>query len=113
LTNGNPNGTWSLYVQDFASGDSGSIVSWSVRIVTTGAVVPSIGISVSGSNYVISGTNGTPGSTNILLTATNIALPVSNWTPLATNLFDSNGSFVFTNSALPWVPQRFYTLLLP
>lgn len=111
LKTGNPNGTWSLYVQDFYDLDSGSIGSWSVRIVTT--ISPSIAINVSGTDLVISGTNGMPGSTNFILTATNLALPLSNWTRLATNLFDSTGSFAFTNTPSPASPQRFYLLQVP
>jgi hypothetical protein len=115
LKTGNPNGTWSLYVQDFVDGDLGSIGSWSVRIETTNVttVLPRVAINVSGANFVISGTNGVPGSTNIILTSTNVALPLSNWTRLATNLFDSNGSFTFTNPPSPATPQSFYLLQLP
>ncbi len=115
LTNGNPNGTWSLYVQDFVDGDSGSIGSWSIRIETTNVttILPSVAINVLGANLVISGTNGVPGSTNYILTATNLALPLSNWTRLATNLFDSNGNFAFTNTPSPAIPQSFYLLQLP
>lgn len=34
LGSGNPNGTWSLYLVDDASGDSGSLASWCVEIPT-------------------------------------------------------------------------------
>lgn len=37
----NPNGTWSLYVMDDASGDGGSITSWSIELTTT-SVTPTV-----------------------------------------------------------------------
>ncbi len=37
----NPNGNWSLYVMDDASGDGGSITSWSIELTTT-SVTPTI-----------------------------------------------------------------------
>jgi hypothetical protein len=41
--------------------------------------------------------------------STNVALPLSQWTPLATNTFNS-GSFSVTNTVNPGVPQSFYIL---
>jgi len=115
LKTGSPNGTWSLYVQDFSDVDAGSIGGWGLRIETTNliTILPSVAIKVSGTDLVISGTNGVPGSTNYVLTATNIALPLSNWTRLSTNVFDSNGIFAFTNAFSPAIPQSFYLLQLP
>jgi subtilisin-like proprotein convertase family protein len=37
FANLDPNGTWSLYVVDDASGDGGSITSWSIELTTTSA----------------------------------------------------------------------------
>ncbi|MBI1761535.1 MAG: choice-of-anchor J domain-containing protein [Acidobacteria bacterium] len=37
----NPNGTWNLFVMDDASGDGGSITSWSIEFTTT-SVVPTV-----------------------------------------------------------------------
>ena len=70
-------------------------------------------LSLSGGSLVLRGTNGAPNWTYYLLGSTNLGLPLSNWTPLTTNLFDSLGNFVLTNSINPSVPQRFYTIAVP
>jgi autotransporter-associated beta strand protein len=74
---------------------------------------PTIGtISISGSNVILRGTNGVPYSSYYVLMSTNVALPRLQWTPIATNQFDSLGSFAWTN-AIGNGPQNFYRLQLP
>jgi autotransporter-associated beta strand protein len=68
------------------------------------------GFSLSGTNLVFSGTNGWANGTYELLTSTNVALALTNWTAIATNTFDSNGQFNFTNGINPGAPQQFYIL---
>jgi autotransporter-associated beta strand protein len=70
-------------------------------------------ISISGDGLVISGTNGVADANYYLVTSTNVATPLSNWTRLLTNQFDSNGNFIFTNGLATNSPQGFYRLLLP
>ncbi|MGN6556045.1 MAG: beta strand repeat-containing protein, partial [Verrucomicrobiota bacterium] len=65
-----------------------------------------------GGQLVFSGANGQPGATFRLLSSTNLTLPLSDWTPLATNQFDSQGNFVYTNTLSPAQPQQFYRLIL-
>ncbi len=48
-----------------------------------------------------------------ILGTTNAALPLDLWTRLATNHFDSNGNFSFTNSINPSSPREFYLIQLP
>jgi hypothetical protein len=48
-----------------------------------------------------------------VLASTNLALPRTSWTRIATNAFDVNGHFAFTNSLTPPLPQRFYQIQLP
>jgi autotransporter-associated beta strand protein len=56
----------------------------------------------SGSSLSIQGTNGTAGHQFVLLTSTNIAMPVTNWIPVLTNNFDTNGDFnVSVNATNP------------
>ena len=69
-------------------------------------------LSVNGSSFILSGSGGVPNSTNYILVSTNLASPLTNWTPLFTNQFDSAGNFNFTNSINPSVPQLFYRLLM-
>jgi hypothetical protein len=70
-------------------------------------------ISVIGTNLVMRGSNGIPSSPYYVLASTNVAAPVPSWTRIATNAFDGNGNFVFTNSLSPLIPRRFYLLSLP
>jgi autotransporter-associated beta strand protein len=68
---------------------------------------------VGGTNLVMSGSNGTALHTYYVLASTNVTLPVSNWTSIATNTFDNNGNFSFTNAINPAIPQRFFRIAVP
>lgn len=68
---------------------------------------------LAGANLLLAGTNGVPGGTYYVLSSTTVTLPAANWTRVATNQFAADGSFVFTNSVNPGVPQRFYRLQSP
>ncbi|HTB82127.1 MAG TPA: fibronectin type III domain-containing protein [Candidatus Sulfotelmatobacter sp.] len=74
---------------------------------------PVIGNAVlSGTNLVISGSGGVTNGTYFVLATTNLALPVTNWTVVATGIFDGSGNFTFTN-AVGNAMQNFYLLKLP
>ncbi len=65
-----------------------------------------------GSNgFVMNGTGGLTNGTYYVLSSTNISMPLNLWTPIATNQFDANGNFNFTNAIN--TPQKFYILQLP
>lgn len=82
-----------------------------LRVTTT--TPPDItGIIVEGGSVILSGTNGTASGHYIVLSTTNVALPLSEWQPLATNQFDANGAFNWTNSIVPGVKSEFYRLQL-
>jgi autotransporter-associated beta strand protein len=69
-----------------------------------------ISVTLSGTNLVIHGTNNNVPNTNfhyVVLTSTNIALPLTNWTPVVTNLFNQGGTFDYTNPVVPGKPQQF------
>jgi hypothetical protein len=70
------------------------------------------GVVQSGSNLTFDGICGLTNSNYYVLSATNLALPLTNWTTVATNSFDSNGNFVFTNPIGP-ASQNFFILKLP
>jgi hypothetical protein len=46
---------------------------------------------------VFSGTNGPAGAQYRILTSTNLSLPLTDWTPVATNVFAPDGSYSYTN----------------
>jgi len=71
---------------------------------------PISSIVASGNNFIFNGSNGIAGKTFYLLEATNVALPTVQWQRVATNSFDGNGNFNFTNSANLNAPQQFYML---
>ena len=65
-----------------------------------------------GNNFTFSGGNGIPGWAYSVLASTNLALPVSQWPVVATNLFDADGNFSFTNGPGLNAPRQFYLLKL-
>jgi uncharacterized repeat protein (TIGR03803 family) len=69
-------------------------------------------VSLSGTNLVLNGINGVSGTTNYLLMGTNLAQPLSQWTPVATNVLGASGNFTITatNAVDPKAPGRFYIL---
>lgn len=71
------------------------------------------GITVAGGNVVLVGSNGVASAPYYVLASTNVATPVINWTPIATNNFNADGSFLFTNGVNPSTPRQFYLLELP
>jgi fibronectin-binding autotransporter adhesin len=80
------------------------------------AVQPVPGITnvvILGTNIVFRGTNGSLGGNYYVLASTNVTLPLSNWTRIATNAFESNGNFSSTNGMDPAKPELFYILQLP
>jgi fibronectin-binding autotransporter adhesin len=91
-----------------------SALTTSGTLEVANAALPRIGSVVhQGSSLVISGTNGTANATYYVLGSTNVTLPVAEWTRIATNTFTGTGSFNYTNSLSPSVPQYFYQILVP
>ena len=70
-------------------------------------------ISATANGLVMSGSGGTTNGTYYVLVSTNVALPPNQWMPVATNLFDGSGNFIFTNAMVPNSPQAFYLLQIP
>jgi len=86
--------------------------SGTIKVVST-APPKFSSIVIAGGNVVFSGSNGVPSSPYYVLASTNLALPRASWTSIATNTFDLNGYFAFTNSLTPPLPQRFYQIQIP
>jgi len=74
-------------------------------VITTTAMVST--------NLIFTGTGGIATSNYYVLTSTNLALPVTSWTRLNTNVFDSSGRFAFTNAVVATNRNRFYLLQMP
>jgi hypothetical protein len=70
-------------------------------------------ISVTGSSISLGGSGGPALHDYYILTSTNVVLPLTSWTSIATNQFDSNGNFNFTSTLNPSEPQRFYSFQVP
>ncbi len=64
-----------------------------------------------GSNLILDGAGGVPRATYYVLSSTNFTRPLTNWTRVATNIFDSYGNFRFTNALGP-ARQNFILLQL-
>jgi hypothetical protein len=64
-------------------------------------------------HLVVGGAAGAPNGVYYVLASTNVAWPRSEWSVVATNLFDGTGGFNFTNVIEPNAPARFYLLQLP
>ena len=72
------------------------------------------GISVNGTTLTITGSGGAGNGQYVLLGSTNLLLPISQWTPILTNTFDSSGNLnLSTNVVAPGTPQEFYLLQMP
>ncbi len=82
------------------------------RIVSTNSVPFINAIKLSGSDFIASGTNGPHGGNYYLLTSHDLMSPFTNWARVATNPFDANGGFIFTNPIDPGTPYLFYLLQL-
>jgi len=66
-----------------------------------------------GTNLVINVANGVAGGVYAVLTCTNVTRPLSQWTPVVTNTWMTNGgnfTITATNAVNPATPQQFYIL---
>jgi autotransporter-associated beta strand protein len=70
-------------------------------------------VTVAGGQILMNGSGGAADGLYYILSSTNPALPLNLWTPIATNQFDSNSNFSFTNQIKLNVPRQFYLLRSP
>lgn len=86
-------------------------VDGTLRVFSVPTPAPTImSASHSGGSVQISASGGIPYDACYLLTSTNMAVPLVEWTPCATNHFDSDGNVSMVRDADPGEPQRFYRL---
>ena len=91
LTAASPNIGFTFNSQNFGTA--------SARPFLIVSAVPRPGItafSLVTTNLVLTATNGVAGGTYYVLGSTNLALPLSQWTPVATNVLSANGPFTIT-----------------
>ncbi|HEV2331163.1 MAG TPA: hypothetical protein VGY56_20465 [Verrucomicrobiae bacterium] len=73
------------------------------------------GISPAGTNLVLHAGNGQTGATYFTLTSTNLLLPLSQWTPIGTNVLSVSGSFTITitppGAITPGIAQQRFSIL--
>jgi len=105
LTN---SGTYTVVVTNIA----GLVIS-SNAVLTVGPLGFANIVAVGDGSFVLSGNGGTINGVYYVLSAMDLTLPLTNWTFIATNQFDSFGDFIFTNAMQTNVPQQFYILKLP
>ncbi len=71
------------------------------------------GMSLNGGTLILAATNGTAGGQYVLLESTNLTTPFNLWTPVLTNVFDSNGNLNLTTNVINvGNPAEFYMLSL-
>jgi hypothetical protein len=94
--------------------DTNGLSSGTLSVIVLPTPQPVLGpITMKGSSLTMTGSDGVPGWPYYVLASTNLSLPLSNWTVLATNSFDSNGHFNFTNELNANQPDLFYLLQIP
>jgi hypothetical protein len=97
----------------------GGSLSWNTHNLAVNGTIKVAGgpsmdlVTHSGTSIAISGSGGNPLSNYYVLVSTNVLVPVSSWNSIATNQFDSNGNFSFSDTISPGVAQRFYALHSP
>jgi hypothetical protein len=97
----------------FTAGAGGTIANSGPRIEYFLAPPRFRAGSVADGNLTMSGYYGPPGTNFVLLASTNVVLPLSSWTRILTNQFDSAGKFSVTQPITSGPSQNFYRLLLP
>jgi autotransporter-associated beta strand protein len=71
-------------------------------------------ISIKGNTLTFSATNGQDGGPFTLFESTNLLLPISQWTPVFTNSFNSSGAInLSTNVVNPGTPNEFFLIEEP
>jgi hypothetical protein len=70
-------------------------------------------VSMSGAGLILGGSNGMASGSYYVLASSNLSLPLTQWTIIATDVFDANGNFSTTNPVDPAAAQQFYLLQMP
>ncbi len=94
--------------------------SVTLYVISTNSPAPRITSgALSGNRMVFSGLDGPARGANhtpysyYVLTSSNLALPLAKWTPIATNTFNADGTFSFTNQVNASSQAQFFTIAVP
>jgi fibronectin-binding autotransporter adhesin len=86
-------------------------VDGTVKVVP---LVPAIGqITIADGTLTLAGSQGMPGGSYRVLVSANAALPVAQWVPVATNYFNFDGTFTYSDTVNPAQPVLFYLIASP
>ncbi len=85
----------------------------SIRITADGNITIAGDSGGDGNGALAGRAGGTNAGYYYVLASSNLLAPLTNWTLIATNQFDSDGNFIFTNAAPTNSPQYFYLIQLP
>jgi len=112
-------GTFSGQFSSLQLVSPGRGLAWDTSLLASRGILKVISIKprfgscrLSGTNFVALGFDGPPNGAYVALCSTNLNLPASQWIPWATNYFDANGDFGFTNSFNASPGGRFFRLQL-
>jgi hypothetical protein len=97
----------------FTAGAGGTLTNTGPRIEIFLAPPRFVTVAAQGGNLVMTGGQSTPGKSYVLLRSSNLTTPLSNWTRVVTNQFDSSGNFSVSDPIAPGASQNFYRLLVP
>ena len=93
--------------------NTNSLATGTLSVVASPTPLPKVSlIAIQTTNLILNVTNGVPNWPGCLLAATNLAIPATNWTRLATNVFDAGGGLRFTNPYTANSAQMFYRVQL-
>jgi autotransporter-associated beta strand protein len=94
--------------------DTSALTNGIIQIVSVPTAPPVFNsVLLQNGNLILSGSGGTALGSYRVYATTNLTLPLANWTPIATNSFDSSGNFIFTNAVDPAKPALFFNLSNP
>ena len=91
----------------------GAQLQFRLNLIASPLAQPRIsGLSILDGSAVVAGSNGVANWPYLVLSSTNLAIPRDSWAVNATNVFDSEGNFIFTNPMDTGLPEVFYMLRL-
>ena len=112
-SNSAPAGSYTLTIAG-ATSNSSDITHTTNVVLNILSQRPSLNNPVTqGNNLVFGGSGGVTNGAYHILASTNVALPITSWTVIATNSFDANGNFSFTNPITMNQQGWFYLLQIP